>query len=195
MVSNHLQTRDLISVGLFTAIYYAVMFAGAMLGFIPVLFILLPLYLPIITGVPFMLFLTKVGKFGMVTLMAMILGLIMFATGHTWVPMITAALCGIAADLIFKAGKYRSFTHSAIGYGIFSIWPMGAMLPMWVMRDSYFDYIRSSMGNEYANTVLALTPDWVAYAVVGVAFVAGVAGAFFGRGVLKKHFQRAGIGG
>lgn len=192
-MNDRLQVKDLISIGIFTAIYFVIFFACGMLGYIPVLFILLPLYLPVITGIPFMLFLTRVRKFGMVTIMSIILGLIMFATGHTWVPIITAAICGIAADLIFKAGGYRSFKHSAIGYGVFSLWSMGAMLPMWIMRDSYFAYIRDSMGDEYTNAVLALTPDWVAFAVFAVAFVSGVIGAFFGRAVLKKHFQRAGI--
>ncbi len=186
-MSNKLQAKDLINIGIFTALYYIIMFACAMLGYVPVLFILLPVYLPV------MLFLTKVKKFGMVTIMSVILGLLMFATGHTWVPIISAALCGSICDLILKAGKYKSFKHSVIGYGIFSIWSMGAMLPMWIMRDSYFDYIRSSMGDEYTNAVLALTPNWVAYAVVAVAFAGGVAGAFFGKSVLKKHFERAGI--
>lgn len=192
-MSNKLQAKDLINVGIFTALYYVVMFACAMLGYIPVLFILLPLYLPVITGIPFMLFLTRVKKFGMVTIMAVILGLLMFATGHTWVPIVTAVLCGIISDLILNAGQYRSFKHSVIGYGIFSIWAMGAMLPMWVMRDSYFDYIRGSMGDEYTNAVLALTPGWALYVVAGATFIGGVAGAFFGKAVLKKHFQRAGI--
>lgn len=192
-MGNKLQAKDLINVGIFTALYYIIMFAGAMLGYIPVLFILLPLYLPVMTGIPFMLFLTRVKKFGMVTVMSIILGLLMFATGHTWVPIITATICGLSADLIFKAGKYKSFKHSTLGYGIFSIWSMGAMLPMWIMRDSYFSHIRDSMGDEYTNTILAMTPDWVAFAVVGTAFIAGVIGAFFGKAVLKKHFQRAGI--
>ncbi|MTI55893.1 MptD family putative ECF transporter S component [Geosporobacter ferrireducens] len=192
-MDNKLQAKDLINVGIFTALYYVIMFAGAMLGYIPVLFILIPLYMPIITGIPFMLFLTKVKKFGMVTIMSLLLGLIMFATGHTWVPIMTGAICGILADLIFKAGKYQSLKHSVIGYGIFSIWIMGAMLPLWIMRDSYIAYIRNSMGDEYTNAVLALTPDWVAFAVIGAAFAAGIVGAFFGKAVLKKHFQRAGI--
>ncbi|AOT72019.1 MptD family putative ECF transporter S component [Geosporobacter ferrireducens] len=192
-MDNKLQAKDLINVGIFTALYYVIMFAGAMLGYIPVLFILIPLYMPIITGIPFMLFLTKVKKFGMVTIMSLLLGLIMFATGHTWVPIMTGAICGILADLIFKAGKYQSLKHSVIGYGIFSIWIMGAMLPLWIMRDSYIAYIRNSMGDEYTNAVLALTPDWVAFVVIGAAFAAGIVGAFFGKAVLKKHFQRAGI--
>lgn len=192
-MNNKLETKDLINVGIFTALYYAIFFASAMLGYIPILFVLIPLYLPIITGIPFMLFLTKVKKFGMVTIMAIILGLIMFVTGHTWLPIITATICGVLADLIFNAGKYKSFKHSVFGYGVFSIWAMGAMLPLWVMRDSYFEYIRGSMGDVYTDAVLALTPDWMAFAVVGAAFIAGIIGAFFGRAVLKKHFQRAGI--
>lgn len=192
-MNNKLQAKDLISVGIFTAIYFVIFFACGMLGYIPILFILLPVYIPIITGIPFMLFLTRVKKFGMVSIMALILGLIMFATGHTWVPIITAAICGILADLIFKAGKYQSFKHLVIGYGVFSIWSMGAMLPLWLMRDSYFEYIRKSMGDDYTNTILSMTPNWLAFVVVIVAFIAGIIGAFFGKAVLRKHFKRAGI--
>lgn len=127
------------------------------------------------------------------TIMAMLLGLIMFATGHTWVPIITAAIFGLAADLILKSGEYKSAKLSIVGYGVFSIWAMGAMLPIWIMRDSYFSYIRSGMGDEYANTILAMTPEWLAFVVVIVAFAAGIVGAFLGKAVLRKHFEKAGI--
>ena len=192
-MGNKLQAKDLIRVGIFTAIYFVVMFAVGMLGYIPILFIMLPIIVPIVMGIPFMLFLTKVKKFGMVTIMAVLLGLLMFATGHTWLPVATGLICGVLADLIFKAGKYQSFTNTVFGYAVFGIWVMGAMLPMWLMRESYFEYIRGSMGDQYANTILAYTPGWMAIVVVAVAFVAGIAGAFVGRAVLKKHFERAGI--
>lgn len=192
-MDNKLHAKDLIRIGIFTAIYFVIFFATGMLGYIPLLFVLLPVLVPIITGIPFMLFLTKVKKFGMVTIFGILLGLLMFATGHTWVPLATGFVFGLLADLIFKAGKYKSSKKTVVGYGMFSIWAMGAMLPMWLMRESYFDYISSNMGEEYTNAVLAMTPDWMAFAVVAAAFVAGVIGAFVGKAVLKKHFQRAGI--
>ncbi|RCX19403.1 energy-coupling factor transport system substrate-specific component [Anaerobacterium chartisolvens] len=192
-MNNKLQTKDLISVGIFTAIYFVIFFACGMLGYIPILFILLPAYMPMITGIPFMLFLTKVKKFGMVSIMAILLGIIMFATGHTWVPIATALIFGLLADLVFKTGKYQSFKHSVLGYGIFSMWSMGAMLPLWIMRDSYLQYISNSMGDEYTNAVISITPDWAAVAIFFTAFASGIAGAFLGKAVLKKHFQRAGI--
>ena len=190
---NRLSPKDLISVGIFTAIYIVVFFACGMLGYVPVLFILLPVYFPVVTGIPVMLFFSKVEKFGMISLMAVISGLFMFATGHTWVPVVTALICGVLGDLIVKAGTYSRFSNIALGYGVFTIWPLGAMLPMWLMRDSYFEYIRGSMGDDYADTILGMTPNWLPFAFAAAAFIAGIAGAFLGRSVLKKHFQKAGI--
>ena len=43
--SNKLQAKDLINVGIFTAIYFVIFFAGMMLGYIPI-FIPLQRYLP-----------------------------------------------------------------------------------------------------------------------------------------------------
>ena len=49
-----------------------------------------------------MLFLTRVSKFGMVTLLGLILGIVMFLSGHTWVPIVTFTACAFIADLILK---------------------------------------------------------------------------------------------
>jgi energy-coupling factor transport system substrate-specific component len=192
-VTRLLSPKDLIAVGVFTAIYFVVMFSCGMLGVIPILFIFFPLYFPIICGIPFMLFLSKVEKFGMVTIMALILGSLMFATGHTFIPVLTALVFGLIADLIFKAGNYKSFKHTVIGYVFFSLWGTGAGLPLWIMRDSYMEYVKSSMGEEYTNALIALTPAWVGFFMIGLAIIGAVTGAFFGKKVLHKHFQRAGI--
>ena len=65
--NNKLQAKDLINVGIFTAIYFVIFFAGMMLGYIPIFIPLLGLVCPILCGIPFMLYLTKVKKFGMVS--------------------------------------------------------------------------------------------------------------------------------
>ena len=55
--NNKLQAKDLINVGIFTAIYFVVFFAGMMLGYIPIFIPLLGLVCPILCGIPFMLYL------------------------------------------------------------------------------------------------------------------------------------------
>ena len=67
-----LKGKDLINIGIYAAIYCVIMTAVAMLGFIPIMMPLLCVIVPIFGGIPYMLFLTKVDKFGMITIYAII---------------------------------------------------------------------------------------------------------------------------
>ncbi|MCT4583529.1 MAG: MptD family putative ECF transporter S component [Peptostreptococcaceae bacterium] len=191
-MKEHLQTKDLITTGIFTAIYFILFFAVGMLGYIPIFFILLPFILPIISGIPFMLFLTKVKCFGMVSIMGMILGILMTLTGHTYTPIISGVIFGILADLILKLGAYKSKKISIFGYGIFSMWLLGMLAPFWLMKDSFERIMKDSMGSEYTKIVFELF-DKIFWYFPLMAFLGGIIGAFFGLKMLKKHFKRAGI--
>ena len=108
--SNKLQAKDLINVGIFTAIYFVIFFAGMMLGYIPIFIPLLGLVCPILCGIPFMLYLTKVKKFGMVSLTGIILGLLNLIMGSGVLVLIFGIIFGVLCDVILRAGKYRR-TH------------------------------------------------------------------------------------
>ncbi len=53
---GRLTGKDLINVGIFTAIYFVVVFAVACLGFIPILMAAICGIIPLIAGIPYMLF-------------------------------------------------------------------------------------------------------------------------------------------
>jgi energy-coupling factor transport system substrate-specific component len=192
-MENKLNAKNLITVGIFTALYFILFFATGMIGYIPVMMLFLPLLCPLVTGIPFMLFLTKVKAFGMVTVMGTILGVLMFVTGHPWPILVLGLLCGLISDIILKSRSYKGWKTSVIGYAVFSEWVMGAVLPLFFMRDAYFAQIRAGYGDTYADTLLSITPNWVAAVMIVLVVVGAVAGAFLGRAVLKKHFKRAGI--
>ncbi|MCC7554146.1 MAG: MptD family putative ECF transporter S component [Methanobacteriaceae archaeon] len=192
-MENKLNVQDFITTGIFSAIYMIVVFAVAMIGYIPIFMVALPPLIAVIAGIPFMLFLTKVKKFGMVTLLSVISGLIMFLSGGTWVPLLTFIIFGIISDLILKLGSYKSRKMSILGYGIFCIGIMGKMLPMWVLKDSYLGYMTSSMGTEYTNSVMWIFQDWVFVLLVILSFIFGIIGAYIGEKVLDKHFKKAGF--
>jgi energy-coupling factor transport system substrate-specific component len=186
MENKKLQTQDLITVGVFTAIYFVLFFAVGMLGYVPIFYVLLPFLLPIVCGIPFMLFLTKVKSFGMVTIMGTILGALMLLTGHTYMPLLAGFVFGLVADLIFLAGKYQSKRLSVLGYGVFSMWLLGMLVPFWVMKDSFEKMMLDSMGVDYTLAVLELF-DKISWAFPILAFIGGIIGAFFGLVMLKKH--------
>ena len=52
-----LKGRDLINIGIYGAIYFVILFAVAMLGMIPIFLPMLSVLVPILGGIPFMLFL------------------------------------------------------------------------------------------------------------------------------------------
>lgn len=103
-----MNVKDLINIGIFSAIYFVIVLAVAMLGFIPVFLPLLAVLVPLVGGIPFMLFLSRVKKFGMIWIMSVIMGLLMLLTGMSWPPLAVSAVSGLLAELIFRSGNYRS---------------------------------------------------------------------------------------
>lgn len=191
--SNKLQAKDLINVGVFTAIYFIVFFAGMMLGYIPIFIPLLGLVCPILCGIPFMLYLIKVKKFGMVSLTGIILGLLNLIMGSGVLVLIFGIIFGVLGDVILRAGKYQSWKCTLLGNGVFSLWIMGYVSRMFLTRDTFFASLVSSYGQEYVDTLMSYTPGWTYPVLFVVTFIGGILGALLGKAVLKKHFEKAGI--
>ena len=193
MQSNKLNAKDLINVGIYTAIYLVVFFVIGMLNAIPILYPLTYFIAPVVTGIPFMLFLTKVDKFGMVSIMGVILAVFWYLMGYTYIPTITYILAGVLSDIVFSFGKYKSFKFDVIGYWIFSCGMIGCAAPMWLMTATYMEQVRVAKGDEYVAGLAKYMPSWMGFAGIGIILVSSIIGAFLGRKMLKKHFERAGI--
>ena len=119
---DRLGGKDLINIGIFTAIYFVVVFAVACLGFIPILMAAICGIIPLIAGIPYMLFLTRARKFGMITILGLLTGIIMFITGMGYFSIATGLICGLIADLIWKSGGYASASRAVLSCNI-SGWP------------------------------------------------------------------------
>lgn len=192
-MNQKLQAKDGVTVGIYTAIMLVLCTAVSMLGYIPIFIPLLSVLVPLIDGIPFMLFLTKVKTFGMVTVSGILLGVIIGFMGMgVWV-MAAGPVCGLLADLLIRSGGYASIKKSILGYGVFSIWVVGNFIPIIVTRSNYSDMLVSGFGQNYADTLMRYMPDWILFPLLAACFISGILGAFLGRALLKKHFIRAGI--
>jgi len=192
-MNNKLQAKDLINVGIFTAIYFVVFFATGMVGYIPVLMLAIPFLCPMVAGIPFMLFLTRVNKFGMVTIMGTILSLLIMLTGHPFIGVLFGVAFSLIADVILKSGNFTDWGKIRIGYVVFSEWLIALFIPIFFMRDSYFVTIREGYGDYYTDTLMAITPTWAFVLMIVLIALGALAGAYLGKAILKKHFKRAGI--
>ncbi len=189
-----LNAKDLINVGIFTALYLVVMVLCAMLGFIPIFIPLLSVIIPLVDGIVFMLFLTRVKKFGMVLIMGIIISLFYLMGGMGSFMLPIAIVVSLIAEFLLKSGNYQSKKKSIFANGFFSISVFGNFLPIYTSRDAYYQMLASSSyGADYANTLMMCMPDWSAPILFICCFVFGLLGGVLGSSVLKKHFKRAGI--
>ncbi|WXR61399.1 MptD family putative ECF transporter S component [Peptostreptococcaceae bacterium AGR-M142] len=187
-----LNVKDLINIGIYTALYLVVFFVVGLLTAIPIIYPALFLIWPIVTGIPFMLYMTKIKKPGMIFISSIILSLAWFLIGYPWSVLVTYFISGILAELAFKKANYKDFKYIVIGYWFFSTGIIGIQLPIWFMKD-YLVEVRGSMGDQYANQLAMVMPKWMLFGGVGLLFIGCVIGALIGKKMLKKHFKKAGI--
>lgn len=194
--SNKLQVKDLVTIGIFSAIYFVinliVMVSG---GITPLLWIFMPPILSVLCGVVYMLLVAKVQKTGAVLIMGLITGLIYVATGQfTLVLLATFGLGCIIAELIRKLTGYNSFKGNLLGYAFFSLGMVGSPLPIWLFRDSFSEQmVTQGMPADYVATMNAVTPIWVLVVMVVATFLLAFVGGLIGKALLKKHFEKAGM--
>ena len=195
MNKNKLQAKDFITIGIFTALLFVVEFACGMLGFFhPYIVASYVVMIPLVGAIPMMLFYTKVEKFGMISIMSVLMAIIMFVTGMGYLgaPLIIAS--GVIADLIAKSGKYKSFKKTILSHGVFCLWICANYFPVIVTADSYReDLIDGGYSEEYCDNLFrAINSKTIAVLLI-LCFVFGCIGAILGKKVVKKHFEKAGI--
>ena len=190
MDNKKLKVKDLVSIGVFGVIYFALMFGIGMMGMIPILFLIYPTVLGIIAGTVVMLFMSKVQKPWALFIFGMISPLVMFAAGHTYVVAVLSLIVMIIAELIRKIGNYNSFKSNMLSYAVFSTWICSSMMQMLLAKEKYIEMSVGMMGQEYADALENLiTYPHMALVALG-AFLGGIIGAYIGKALLKKHFER-----
>ena len=193
MDNKKLKVKDLVSIGVFAVIYFVLMYGVGMMGMIPILFLIYPTVLAIVAGTVVMLFMTKVQKPWALFIFGMIAPLLMFAMGHTYVLLVLSLIIMIIAELIRKIGNYNSFKYNMLSYAVFSTWICSSLMQMLLLKEKYLEMTVGMMGQEYADALDKLiTYPHMALVALG-AFIGGIIGAYIGKALLKKHFEKAGI--
>lgn len=164
---SKLNGKDLISIGIFTAVYFILnLLIAAAMGFIPLVNMMIPFASSLVLGIPMMLYFSKIKKFGMVLITYIIYGAILTLAGVGIYSLIAGTLCALIAEFILKAKRYASISAAILSYAVCSV---GAN------ASGYFS-------NGYMLPLLAIT-----------AFAGGALGGLLGKAVLKKHFAKSGM--
>jgi len=192
MKEKKLKIKDLVTIGVFAVIYVVIIFALGMIGFLPVLYLVYPALLGIVSGTVIMLFMAKVQKSWAVLILGMLTSVFMMVEGNTYLLIIHSFVVMLIAELIRRVGNYNSFKYNMLSFAIFNTWICGSLMQMLWAREKYIE-IAMVMGEEYVNALIKLvTYPNMALVYLG-AILGGLIGANIGRILLKKHFIKAGI--
>ena len=193
MTKSKIDVKDLINIGLFTAVYFIFIAPPGILCILPIFLFLPPAIIGLVGGIPVMLLITKTQKFGALTICGVVVSLLLAIMGHPWMALILSVPVIVIADMVMAMGQYKSWKLNSIGYIIFSFWPIGNLLPFYFMRNSYLAFIQDKYGTDYEATVEGLFSIGMIPIILITTIIGAWIGAYIAKGILKKHFKRAGI--
>lgn len=192
---QRLEVKDLITIGIFTALFYVfTMIGGIPFGINPVLTFYLPLGCALLCGPIFLLLVAKVPKRWAITILGGIICFIMFATGMHWGMWLGYLILGFAADLIAGTRRYRSVRTNILAYAVFCLGAAGSYAVFFIDPAGWTAaMLKNGTEQSYIDTMTASAPLWVlAVIIIGTLLVAAFSGWIGGK-MLKKQFEKAGI--
>ena len=81
-----------------------------------------------------------------------------------------------------------AFSFMSLSLGI-----MAGPANLWFAGESYWDNIRDSMGDQYAEQLAKFMPTWMLPVGTILILLGALLGAILGRKMMNKHFKKAGI--
>ncbi len=194
---NKLTVPDLISIGVFTALYF-VLVTIATFGSVAIFpgfnNVVLPAFCALISGCVYMLLVAKLQKLGGISVMGIVMGLFFMISGHFIISFAANIVMGLVADCAAKVGKYKSKKWIMLSYVLFSYGLFGPVIPMWFMKDAYVANLEARgkdaayIGELFAN----INMGTFVLAVVAT-LICALVGGWFGMKMIKKHFVKASI--
>lgn len=197
MISQNrkLTGKDVIAIGIYSAIYFVMNFAAMITGFIPLFWILLAGTAAILTSIPFLLMAVKVPKPGAVLIMGFITAFLYFITGQfTVLILITMLIACVFSETYRYITKYAfKFRNLVVAFILFSYGMVGSPLALFVYRESFLAQISETMSRKYVVAISSYITTSMLILLLVSPIVGGLLGALIAKGIFKKHFEKAGI--
>lgn len=190
-----LSARDLVTVGIFTALYLVFMMVGsAFFAPNPVLTFWMPAAAALLTGPVYLLLIAKVPKHGPLIILGIVVGLILFATGMYWGWAVACIVLGIVADIVAGIGGFKNKALNFTAFVVYSLSPMGSYLMLWADPTGYVSYLVGK-GTEqaYMDTMMSTATGWMLPAMVLACVACAVISGLIGMRLLRRQFEKAGM--
>lgn len=192
-----IQIKDLISIGVYSAIYFIIVGIAAVLTIFIIpgySYAFIPVVSALLSGTIYMLMVAKVPRFGSLSIMGSIMGIFFLIVGRFPGATIVSILFSVLADAIAHRFKYKNKFGLMISYIVFSFSLVGPVIPMLFFPNLYMDQlIEQGRDASYIEGVFASVSEYTVIILTVLIIVMAIIGGLFGQRMMKKHFEKAGI--
>jgi conserved hypothetical integral membrane protein TIGR02185 len=192
---NKLGIKDLVTIGIFTALLFVTMLVGGIIfAPNPVLTFYMPLGSALLGGPVMMLLIAKVQKRGAIAIAGILCGVIWFAAGMHWAMDLGYIIGGIIGDFVAGSGKYKNKLLNIVAFICLSLGATGSYISYFADPGTWCSYmLKGNTSSSYIDAMNAAAKNWMlAVIIIGTVVVAGIS-AWIGNKLLKRQFEKAGI--
>lgn len=188
-------SKNAVTAGVLIALYFVTyVVVGAISMPIPILFLLMPMLVALLASPTYHMLLAKTKSPIAIVIAATLPSILLVATGHIPIAPLVAVPAGIIAMLIAKGGDYIDFKKNTISHMFFSLNLFGGFLPIWVMREAFFEsVIKGGLNQNFCNVVRAWTPMWMLPVMIIGTFIFSLVGSCFTKKILNKKLESGGV--
>lgn len=141
-------------------------------------------------GTIYLLLYSKVNKKGVVLLFSLILAVLMLM--NFWGISLFIAIGGVLAEIVWRKLDRRKFSTMLLCFTIQIVfWYLGMTLPLIFLKDLYLAAVPAYA--ELYSAVFELVVGPMFFVGLAATMIGCIIGAYLGKLLLKKHFQKAGI--
>lgn len=144
----------------------------------------------VLWGTIYLLLYSKVNKKGVVLLFSLILAVLMLM--NFWAMSLVIAIGGILAEFVWRKLDRRKFSTMLICFTIQIVfWYFAMTVPLIFLKDLYLTAVPAYA--ELYSAVFELVVGPMFFVGLAATVIGCIVGAYLGKLLLKKHFQKAGI--
>ena len=192
--SSNTLVRDLVNVGIFSALYIVLGFMSSSIGYIPALIVFSTASIALVTSVPMFLFYSKIERpILCCMLFCGIFGSAMLIMGQGVIMFAISLAVGLLSGTILKIiGK--NFVGLYMANIVLSLMSSSMMLPFWLYTEQYLEYTRGMCDEGYVAKLAELSNSiWPLVGISTFGILGAVIGGLVARRIMKKHFERIGL--
>lgn len=196
-VNNSQTVRYLITIGIFNALIVVIFISlGFTIGLIPLILIFMPAILAIPGGIIFMLMIAKAPMRGVFVISGAILGLVFLNMAPAGVFGLSIFLGGVLGEVVFNYMGRARFTAAATGFACYMLgFAVGESFPLVYMKEAFLVQQAGNGIEQLAilQQCLDLMNPTMLIIICPLTVVTAYLGSFWGRKLLRTHFEKSGI--